>query len=260
MTPGLIEELRNAEDGYPYDEKALLVELNNLNLSDGSMYEARENYIRENLETGSEILCLGCGTGVLMERLEPDYEFTGIDPSKYSLEKASERLEDPKLIQGSATDIPLTKEFDAATVLGRTLNHIHCDDLTDLFQEIRSSLSEGGSIMLDSYYAHTFLALRLNRSEIELEDGTSIWYENRVPAEVLEETEGMWRLVRKYEVETENETIERELEKILHGYTPEHVEERLRETGFEIVENQDVSEFENHGDEGISGFFISAQL
>lgn len=68
-----------------YDEKAKSPEFNGPYLN-----EVKKIFQRYNLQKGS-ILDVGCGTGLLSDLLEGDFEYTGIDASARMLQYASQR-------------------------------------------------------------------------------------------------------------------------------------------------------------------------
>lgn len=47
--------------------------------------------VEENIDSGSKILYLGCGTCLMLEKLEDNYEVVGVDVSTEMAESARER-------------------------------------------------------------------------------------------------------------------------------------------------------------------------
>jgi SAM-dependent methyltransferase len=84
----------------------------------------RVAFIREHCPPGSA-LDVGCGTGVLAERLaQSGYEMTGVDPSQGMLDVLSRRAPDVSAALGSGTDLPFEDDrFDLSLTVA-TLHHI----------------------------------------------------------------------------------------------------------------------------------------
>ena len=111
-------------------------------------------------ETDS-ILDLGCGTGVLTEKLlqlNPK-EILGLDPSEQMLAKAKQKLSDPKiqLTQGFMCDAPKDKQYNiifCAQVLQNISTNL--DEVKGIrksfYQEMYDRLLPGGQLLLTTRY------------------------------------------------------------------------------------------------------------
>lgn len=105
------------------------------------------------LKPGARILDVGCGKGFLL------YEFTrvvegadvhGIDISAYAIEHAKEEVR-PKLIEGSATDLPFDSEsFDFVFSIN-TLHNLFNHDLHRAAAEIERVGKSAKHISIESY-------------------------------------------------------------------------------------------------------------
>jgi SAM-dependent methyltransferase len=70
-------------------------------------------------------LDVGCGTGVLAERLAgAGYEMTGVDPSQGMLDVLTERAPSVTAVRGSGTDLPFDDDRFALALSVATLHHI----------------------------------------------------------------------------------------------------------------------------------------
>ena len=112
-------------------------------------YEKKEELIRENIEEGSKVLYLGCGTGNLIERLENEYEFAGVEPSEEMAEKARKKTSAEILVL-RAEEIEFDEEFDAAVSFGQSMNYVLGDqEMEKVIGSTYDALKPGGILMFD---------------------------------------------------------------------------------------------------------------
>lgn len=109
---------------------------------------------------GSEVLDLGCGTGLELEAyfsLNPTARITGIDLSAAMLEALAEKFPDKalRLIHGSYFDVPFEEERYAAAVSVESLHHFTQEQKLSLYQKLRRALKPGGYFILTDYFAPT---------------------------------------------------------------------------------------------------------
>ncbi|HUP86753.1 MAG TPA: class I SAM-dependent methyltransferase [Acidimicrobiales bacterium] len=97
------------------------------------------------VDSGAPILDIGCGTGIMLEHLEPLGEATGVDPSWTALEFCRKRgLE--RLVQARGEQLPFADEsFGAVTAFG-VVEHIDAD--REAMHEWARVLQTGGSLVL----------------------------------------------------------------------------------------------------------------
>ena len=108
---------------------------------------------RIDLQKGSKILDLGCGTGALLKILEdrfPSSELTGIDLTEEMLAVAKQKLSDNvELLLGSATNLPFdSKSFDwilMSNVIG------HLSDKKAALKEVHRVLKNPGKIVITDW-------------------------------------------------------------------------------------------------------------
>lgn len=110
------------------------------------------DYIRRHFETGTSLLDLGCGAGVLSEKLlESGYRVTAADASPDMLELCRQRLRRfPESMcrhrMASCLDLPFADgEFDLVVCLGM---FGYFDEVTQALAEIRRVLRPGGTLIL----------------------------------------------------------------------------------------------------------------
>ncbi len=112
-------------------------------------YEKKEELIRENIEEGSKVLYLGCGTGNLIERLENEYEFAGVEPSEEMAEMARKKTSAEILVL-RAEEIEFDEEFDAAVSFGQSMNYVLGDqEMEKVIGSTYDALKPGGILMFD---------------------------------------------------------------------------------------------------------------
>ena len=120
------------------------------------MLDALEaDYVRR-FGTGRDVLEVGCGTGLILERIKPFAGSTkGIDLSPGMLAKAKERGFD--VVEGSATDLPFDNESFDVTCSFKVLAHV---------KEIEQALSEmvrvtrrGGVVLAEFYNPNSLRGL-----------------------------------------------------------------------------------------------------
>ncbi len=106
-------------------------------------------FIKKYFAHKRKIIDIGCGTGVLMERLVVHgFDVYGIDRSEKMVEKASQRLnEDGKVFVADARDLPFPDDtFDGAICIA-SLHHIE-HDFQDVFREASRILKPGGYFLV----------------------------------------------------------------------------------------------------------------
>ena len=60
----------------------------------------------------------------VLERLEPNYDVTGVDLSADMLEVAAKKLPQARLVQGDMTDVSLGVTFDVVLCVFDSINHL----------------------------------------------------------------------------------------------------------------------------------------
>ncbi len=111
---------------------------------------AGERFVSERLrvEPGQRILDMGCGPGLLLDRLEA-VDYVGFDPSTAYISAAVERVGDRgEFIAGQASDISERDfaPFDVAVARG-VLHHLDDEQALELLELAADSLVPGGKFV-----------------------------------------------------------------------------------------------------------------
>ncbi|MEL7038314.1 MAG: class I SAM-dependent methyltransferase [Cyanobacteria bacterium J06592_8] len=110
-----------------------------------------EKMLLPQLSENAEILDLCCGTGHLMKKLcEKGYQVTGFDGSEEMLEYARQNAPESTFLLGDARRFELPEQFDAVFSTSASLNHImQLEELKTVFENVYSSLKEQGLFLFD---------------------------------------------------------------------------------------------------------------
>jgi predicted TPR repeat methyltransferase len=111
-------------------------------------------YLRELIEkhhpTARTVLELACGTGSILEQLQPHYEVTGLDLSEPMLARAAEKVPGVRLIHGDMTQFSLSERFDVVLCVYDSINHLlNFAQWEELFDRAREHLNDRGIFIFD---------------------------------------------------------------------------------------------------------------
>ncbi len=109
---------------------------------------------------GSNVLDLGCGTGLELEEyfgFNPQAKVTGIDLSEAMLNalKAKFPEKDLTLVQASYFDVPLGEHVYDAAVSVESLHHFKDEMKESLYRKLRTALKTGGTFVLTDCFAES---------------------------------------------------------------------------------------------------------
>lgn len=112
------------------------------------------------VEPKSEILDLGCGTGLELEEyflLNPKAHITGIDLSDAMLKALEAKFSDKRLylICGSYFDVSLGCEKYDAAVSVESLHHFTAERKLTLYRKLHQALNSNGHFVLTDYFAES---------------------------------------------------------------------------------------------------------
>lgn len=114
----------------------------------------RQFYLDLATSPGTEILDLGCGTGLLAnEYAAKKNKVTGIDPSEAMLAVAREKFygDEIEWVQSFAQDFDLGKTFDLIVMTGHAFQVLLTDDdVTATFKSMQKHLKPSGLIVFES--------------------------------------------------------------------------------------------------------------
>ena len=143
----------------------------------------------------SEILDLGCGTGLELEEffaLNPGAHVTGIDLSAAMLGALTEKFPDKslRLVHGSYFDVPFEEKRYAAAVSVESLHHFTGEQKKSLYQRLLHALADGGYFILTDYFAESkelekeyFATLERLKREQNITDGAFYHYDTPLTVE-----------------------------------------------------------------------------
>ncbi len=146
-------------------------------------------------EARSEVLDLGCGTGLELEEyfsLNPGAHITGIDLSKAMLNALSEKFPGKRLnlITGSYFDVLFGKgKYDVAVSV-ESLHHFTEERKLSLYKKLFEALKDGGYFILTDYFAESeelereyFENLQQLKEEQNIADGDFYHYDTPLTVE-----------------------------------------------------------------------------
>lgn len=112
------------------------------------------------IEPESEILDLGCGTGLELEEyflLNPEAHVTGIDLSDAMLKALAAKFPVKRLhlICGSYFDVPLGWEKYGSAVSVESLHHFTAECKLALYRKLHQALKSNGYFVLTDYFAES---------------------------------------------------------------------------------------------------------
>ncbi len=112
------------------------------------------------MEAKSEVLDLGCGTGLELEeyfKLNSGAHITGIDLSRAMLSALSAKFPEKKLnlIVGSYFDVPFERQKYDAAVSVESLHHFTEEQKLSLYKKLFEALKDGGYFILTDYFAES---------------------------------------------------------------------------------------------------------
>ena len=150
---------------------------------------------------GSQVLDLGCGTGLELEEyftLNPGAFVTGIDLSEAMLNvlKAKFPKKNLTLLRASYFDVPLGNALYDAAVSVESLHHFPAEMKASLYEKLLAALKENGVFVLTDYFAESDEAEKAyfrNLAFLKKEQGLSddVFYHYDTPLTVEHETEVM---------------------------------------------------------------------
>ncbi|MBA3428736.1 MAG: class I SAM-dependent methyltransferase, partial [Actinobacteria bacterium] len=106
--------------------------------------------IEKHHPTARTALELACGTGSILEQLQPDFEVTGVDLSGPMLAVAAEKVPEARLVQADLTEVRIGEAFDVVLCLYDSVNHLlEFSQWEALFDRAREHLSDRGIFVFD---------------------------------------------------------------------------------------------------------------
>lgn len=231
----LIQMFEDSEEVELYSDGAPLFEAV---YSGFDTEDSKESAVRKNVEEGSRILDVACGTGILAERLDPDYDITGLDNSRDMIEVARGKDLDAAFVQGDMRSMPFQDEFDAVIMFGQPVSHLSSyQDVEDAFESAYSALEERG-VMLTEFYDKSAGMIPLLEPIVAEIDGGKIAMTAQFTD--YDRTEGSWTGELYFDIYQNGDSRELVSRQDLQGFSQYDIGESLMETGFSLVDSEDV--------------------
>lgn len=213
-------------------------------------YDKVYNFILNQFEKSNrevnKILELGCGTGILTEKLEKNYEVIGLDSSIDMLSIAEQKLRNSKakLIKADMRDFDFNTSFNAVISTCDSINYILEEkEILNLFKRVFTHLDDDGLFIFDLNTNNKFL----NMEETYVDEIKDIFY-------VLENFYDQEKEINTYSVNffvnkdgcNYNRFYEEHIER---AYEKSFIVDTLRKVGFKKIDvfneyeyNKDIEE------------------
>lgn len=113
-------------------------------------YDREVTFVERHLESGDEVLVVGCGTGEHSRHLvERGYDVVGVDPSEAMLERARTKSE-AAFVRGALPDLPVDGRFDLVFVPFTVVNHLEEATVDRSLEILVDRLAAGGTLVIDT--------------------------------------------------------------------------------------------------------------
>lgn len=204
---------------------------------------AKSEYLREHQPSEStELLILGCGTGVLFDEVVDDYErIVGVDKDEGMIQFARERSAGAELLQADITEWSGTakgRPFDLA-VMFNTFLHIPTGKVNALAENVFERL-RGGGVFLGGFFPFTDSSTN-GRKSTDTVESHQYCVERHVTA-ALASPEGESTAVYLYLITDMQEERSAQYGSILteQSHDPTQLKKTFSDTGFNTVEINDL--------------------
>ena len=106
--------------------------------------------IQRHRPSAASVLELACGTGAILQLLQPHYEITGLDASQPMLDIAAKKVPRARLRHADMTRFDLGETFDAVLCVFDSINHlVRFSDWERVFDRARAHLADRGIFVFD---------------------------------------------------------------------------------------------------------------
>jgi ubiquinone/menaquinone biosynthesis C-methylase UbiE len=202
--------------------------------------DEKEEAVRENFEEGASILDVACGTGILADRLDSDYDVTGLDSSKDMLDIARERGLNADFVQGDMRHLPFRGEFDAVVMFGQPLSHL--DSREEVEQAVASAYRALGDdgVLVSEFYDEN--AGRLGFMEPVIADIEGGKVGMTAKFQDYDDEEASWTGELHFDVYSPDGSTDVVSRQDLLGFNAYEIGEVMTEQGFSVVDDQDFYE------------------
>jgi|APHM01.1.fsa_nt_gi Methylase involved in ubiquinone/menaquinone biosynthesis len=246
-----ITAIENAVSSEELDLYGDSAEFYDLMYSQAMANGSKERSARRYLEEGDKVLDLACGTGIVTERLEDDFDVTGVDISSEVLEVAKHKDLDSELIQGDMTDLPFYREFDAVIMYGQPLSHLESpEQVRSAANEIYDALNSNGFLITDVFKPEAGKKDDITPIEVERPEDYVI---SMFPDFTDYNSESnSWTGSITFSIQNGPYTNISRDSRSFRGYSFSELENIMLDAGFDGVENERI--FENNLSQGIVAY------
>ena len=106
--------------------------------------------IQRHRPSAASVLELACGTGAILQLLQPHYEVTGLDASQPMLDIAARKVPRARLRRADMTRFDLGETFDVVLCVFDSINHlVRFSDWERVFDRARAHLTDRGLFVFD---------------------------------------------------------------------------------------------------------------
>ena len=106
--------------------------------------------IQRHRPSAAKVLELACGTGAILEQLQPHYDVIGLDASQPMLDIAAQKVPRARLLREDMTDFDLDETFDAVLCVFDSINHlVSFADWERVFDRAAAHLADRGVFVFD---------------------------------------------------------------------------------------------------------------
>lgn len=239
----VVEEVLGRGEVDLYGDSA---EFYDLTYSEAMSNGNKERSARKYLNEGDRVLDLACGTGIVTERLEDDYNMTGADISREMLEVARNKDLECDFIQADMTDLPFEEEFDAVLMYGQPFSHLEsAEKVESAANSIYNTLNPDGILVTDVFRPKAGKEDNIKSLEMEA-GGYSI---SMLPKFTnYNEEARTWDGSIRFKIQNENSSRVLEDRRQFRGYSMRELKDMLQDAGFEGIEEERIFASDlNHG-------------
>lgn len=239
----VVEEVLERGEVDLYRDSA---EFYDLTYSEAMSNGNKERIAQKYLDERDRVLDLACGTGIVTERLEDDYNMTGADISREMLEVARNKDLESEFIQADMTDLPFEEEFDAILMYGQPFSHLEsAGKVESAAKSIYNALNTDGILVTDVFRPKAGKEDNIKPLEMEA-GGYSI---SMLPKFTnYNEEARSWDGSIRFKIQNENSTRVLEDRRQFRGYSMSQLEKIIHDAGFEGIEEERIFASDlNHG-------------
>ena len=206
--------------------------------SAGMANDSKELSARRNLDGGDRVLDLACGTGIVTERLDEDFNITGADISREMLEVARNKDLNADFIQSDMANLPFDEEFDAVIMYGQPLSHLESiERAAEAAASIYKALKPEGTLVTDLFSADAGAMENMNPVETEIGDYTVKMVPDFSDYNPSRQT---WNGSIEFQLTNEQDSGSVISSRNVRGYSMEEIEQIIYDAGFDGLEEQRI--------------------